>query len=49
MINVCGNISARALTPDGVAIYKKSVDVFSTVLDTAFGIVEQQTQDEKKE
>ena len=48
MINVCGNISARALTPDGVAIYKKSVDIFSAIIDTVLGIAEQQTQDKDK-
>ena len=49
MINVDGNISARALPPEGAAMYKKTVDIFSAIIDTAFGIAEQQTQNDEKE
>ena len=45
MINVDGNISARALPTEGAAMYKKTVDIFSAIIDTGFGIGEQQTQE----
>ena len=41
--------SAATLPSEGAAMYKKSVDIFSAIIDTAFGIVEQQTQDKKRE
>ncbi|BBB33446.1 hypothetical protein TTHT_2004 [Thermotomaculum hydrothermale] len=40
--------SALSLPPSGAKIYTKTVDVLTTILDTAFGIGEEQTQDNGK-
>ena len=41
--------SAAILTPQNAKIFNKVVNVLSTIVDTAFGIAEQQTQNDEKE
>ena len=48
-ILIKGNAAAATISPANAQRFYKVANVLSTMIDTAFGIVEQQTQDEKKE